>query len=214
LFFDYPRNSSGAQIQFPGNLSYRSAVPPQCRELGHGARIVLNTWAATYPAMRSGTLKARNRSLTQSNPFLFRNGRQYADHRFLKNAGAIEKLLGKRSVVDTIAGEPLKVVQRFHGALAAKAVKRPEEQAVELTPGRGREHLPELVTISVLAAGLVLILMDHSPTLGGRELPKLAELIFRVLSAVSGRDSCIYCDSHHALPVPKTNVKCDSPNRR
>jgi hypothetical protein len=44
LLFDHPRNSSGAQIQFPGNLSYRSAVPPQTFELGHRPGIMLGTW--------------------------------------------------------------------------------------------------------------------------------------------------------------------------
>ena len=161
---------------------------------------MFRTWPSTYAAMRFGALKPGDRSLAQSNPFLLRHSRKNSNYGFLKYAGAVEKLLGKRSVVDSVAGEPLQVVQRFHGTLAAQPVKRPEEQAVELTPGRGREHLLELVTVPVFAAGLILVLVNDSPALGGRELPKLAELVFRVLPTVSGGDSCICSDSHHCLP--------------
>ena len=52
------------------------------------------------------------------------------------------------------------MVQRRHGTLAAKPVKRPEEQAVELTPRCRGDQLLELVTTPVLAAGPVLVLVN------------------------------------------------------
>jgi len=101
------------------------------------------------------------------------------------------------------------VVQRLHGTLAAKPVKAPEEQAVELTPGCRGEHLPKLVTVTVLAASPVLVLLNYRPTLRGREPPKLAELVLCVLPSIFGGNSCIYRCSHHCHPlVPKTNVIC------
>jgi hypothetical protein len=60
------------------------------------------------------------------------------------------------------------------------------------TPGCCREHLLELFTIPVLACSPVHVLVNDSPALSGREL---AELVFRVLPPVSGRDSCICSDS-------------------
>lgn len=58
------------------------------------------------------------------------------------------------------------MVQRLHGTLAAKPVKRPEEQAVELTPRCRGEQLLELVTTSVLAAGPVLVLVNKQSSPG------------------------------------------------
>jgi hypothetical protein len=163
---------------------------------------MLGTWAAANSSLGLGTLKPGDRALAQSDPFLLRNRGQDADDSLPKDSGAVEILLSKRSVVDSVPGEPLEVVERFHSALATKALHGPEEQAVELTPGRGREHLLELVTISVLAACLVLVLVNDSPALSRRELPKLAklaELVFRVLSSISGRYPRICSHSHDCL---------------
>jgi hypothetical protein len=147
---EQPRDSSCAQIQGMGDPPNGSAAPPQNREFRHPPRIMLGTWATSNSSLGFSALKAGDRSLAQSNPHLLRHSRQNSNHRLLKHAGAIEILLGKRPVVDSVAGEPLKVVERFHGPFPAETVKAPEEEAIELTPRCRGEHLLELVTIPVL----------------------------------------------------------------
>jgi hypothetical protein len=111
------------------------------------------------------------RTLTQRDSLLLGNRRQDADHSFREDAGAVEKLLPEATVVDSGVGEPLEVVQRLHGPLAAESVKAPEQKAVKLTLGCRREHGLKLHTIAALAAGPIHVLMCDLPVLSASESP-------------------------------------------
>jgi hypothetical protein len=97
---------------------------------------------------------------------------------------AAKLLLGERPITDAIPCEPLKMVQRLHGAFTAQPVERPEEYEIELSLGRRRKHLLELITVPTLPAGLIHVLVNDVPTLSGRESAELHQLTLCVMPSI------------------------------
>jgi hypothetical protein len=73
--------------------------------------------------------------------------------------------------MNSIARQPLQMVQRFDRSLTTQTIQTPEQQHVELATAGGLEHRLELRALAALTAGVVSVLMHDCPALSSRELP-------------------------------------------
>jgi hypothetical protein len=160
-----------------------------CSQLGD---LVASENDSRTPNRPAASCSARHRpkqpranSLTDTNTLLFRDHREDRNHGISKHSARIEIRFGERSEPDSGIVEPLQVHVRLSDAFAAESIQRPKHNYIESAPRRIRHHGPELSAIG-LAAGLVILILDHNRSLlRCAEFSELFKLVRCVLAFIA-----------------------------
>src|ERR1700759_5264438 len=108
-------------------------------------------------------------ALADSDPLLLRYGGKDADDGLTEDASRVQILFCKATPVNSIARQPLEMVQRLDRSLTAQAIQTPEQQHVELATAGGLEHALELLPVASFSTGVVPVLMHDRPALSSSE---------------------------------------------
>src|SRR5262252_1357164 len=97
--------------------------------------------------------------------------------------------------------QPLEMMDRRHHALAAKAVERPEQHAIELAAAGGLEQGSKLLALAraLAAAHAVNVFADNVVARIDAPGAQIAELVLRVLAFVLSRHPRIDRNAHDCL---------------
>src|SRR5262249_46874967 len=97
--------------------------------------------------------------------------------------------------------QPIEMMDRRHHALAAKAVERPEQHAIELAAAGVLEQGSKLLALAraLAAAHAVNVFADNVVARIGAPGAQVAELVLRILAFVLSRHPRIDRNAHNCL---------------
>src|SRR5262249_40689974 len=157
---------------------------------------------AALGALRSGLAHARNHALGKPLGLLLGHGGEHrqqdpADHLVI----GTEVRLGVAMEGHAVGVQPLEMMDRRHHALAAKAVERPEQHAIELAAACGPEQCGKLLALAraLAAAHAVNVFANNVVARIGAPGAQIAELVLRVLAFVLSRHPRIDRNAHDCL---------------